>query len=203
MSLARCQENGPVNWYGGPLDRRSVPIRYDWRCPALRKYVNESVRALGGMINREHIFDMIRILTSYWRAPIGSARAKPMSFVERRFQEQYTYRESHRLYGWMRRTIEDEQREFRMKLTPPRVNQICRPEARITMGSDMPPETTYNIVERLGNHLAQDWEAARRMIECKNREPWFDACGLWKREATSTSSEGEHVHDVITPTLED
>ena len=79
----------------------------------------------------------------------------------------------------MRRTVEDRQKRLRGKLTPPVINQIYRPEARVTMGSDMPQKTTYNIVERLGNPLAQ--EASKRIIESKNREQWFDACGFWNR----------------------
>ena len=104
-----------------------------------------------------------------------------MSFVERGFRDQYAFRDNHCLNGWMRRTIDDKQRELCGKLKPPTNNQVSRPEAGVTMGSDMPPETVYNIVELLGNPLAQEWETAKRTIEGKNREPWFDACGLWKR----------------------
>ena len=146
-----------MNWYVGPLDRHGVPMRYDWRWPALRKYVNGRVRAFGGIINQEHIFDMIKIPIRYWRALIGSARAKPTSFVERGSQEQYAYQDRLRLIRWMRRTVEEKQKEFRGKLTPLANNQVWGLAARITMGSDMPPETTCNIVERLGKPLAQQW----------------------------------------------
>ena len=125
---------------------------------------------------------MIKIPTRFWRAPIGSARTKPVSFVERGFQEQYAYEDNDRLNEWMRRTVEDKQREFRGKLKSPAINLVWRPEARITMGSsDMSPETVYNIIERLGDPLTQVWETAKRTIEGKNHELWFDACSLWKR----------------------
>ena len=58
----------------------------------------------------------------------------------------------------MRRTVEDRQNRLRGKLTPPVINQIWPHEAHVTKGSDMPPETTYNVVERLGSHLAQEWK---------------------------------------------
>ena len=124
---------------------------------------------------------MIKIPTRYWRAPGGSLRAKHMSFVERGFKEQYAYHDNHRLSRWMKRTVEDRQRRLRGKLTPPSIIQIRRPEARVTMGSDMPPETAYNLVERLGSPLAQECEKAKEILEYKNQEQWFNGCGMWKR----------------------
>ena len=82
----------------------------------------------------------------YWGTPIGTQRAKPMSFVERGFREQYCNNDSHRLNSWTKRTIQNRQGRLRGKLIPPAINQIWKPEAHITMGSDKhppppPPET--------------------------------------------------------------
>ena len=106
-ACALPREYGPVNWYGSPLDASRMPIRYNWSVNSIRTYLNESVRALGGDLNSEHAFDMIKISAQFWRAAIGLSGAKPVSLVERGFNEQFCYCDHYKLGVWMSRTLED------------------------------------------------------------------------------------------------
>ena len=81
-----------MNWYGSPLDASGGPIRYNWGVCSLRTYLNESLRDLGGHINRDYSFEMIKIPAWYWQAAIGLARDKPINLDERGFNEQICYR---------------------------------------------------------------------------------------------------------------
>ena len=49
------------------------------------------------------------------------------------------------------------------------------------MGSDMPAETCYRIMELLSDPLGPEWEASRQIIEHEKRDNWSRACGLWGR----------------------
>ena len=69
------REYGPVR-YASPLDSSGTPVRYNLSLSSIRAYINESLRALGGHLNREYALEMIKIPTRYWRAAIGLSRAK-------------------------------------------------------------------------------------------------------------------------------
>ena len=58
-ACALSREYGPVSWYGSPLDASGIQSRYNWSMNSTRLYLNESLRALGGHLNREHSFEMI------------------------------------------------------------------------------------------------------------------------------------------------
>ena len=92
-ACALPHEYGPANWYGSPLDASGMPIRFNWSMNSIRMYFNEILQALGGHLNREHAFETIKIPARKWRAAIGLSRAKPISWVERGFIEQYWYRD--------------------------------------------------------------------------------------------------------------
>ena len=84
----------------------------------------------------------------------------------------------------MSRTLEERQGRLKGLVAPPPPPQIAsvwNPEARITMGSDMPAETCYRIMELLSDPLGPEWEASRQIIEHENRDNWSRACGLWGR----------------------
>ena len=49
------REYGPVNCYNAPLDRKRLPVRYDWSLTQLRKYVTECLQAMGGHTNRNKL----------------------------------------------------------------------------------------------------------------------------------------------------
>ena len=175
------REYGPVNWYTSPLDDKDIPIRFNWSFAHLRKYVTECVQAMGGHTNREYHFQLIKIPARYWRGPIGYIRAKPISMVERGLDEQYAYKDHYKLGVWMSRTLEERQGRLKGLVIPPQFSPVWNPEARITMGSDMPAETCYHIMELLSEPLGPEWEASRQIIEHENRENWSRACGLWGR----------------------
>ena len=78
------QQDGTVNWYGSPLDATGMPVRYNWS----RISLNECLRALGGQRNRDNTFHLITNPARYWRAAIGLQRAKSISFIGQRFNEQ-------------------------------------------------------------------------------------------------------------------
>ena len=46
------------------------------------------------------------------------------------------------------------------------------------MGSDMPAETHYNVMELLSEPQGPEWEASRQKIEQEDKEHLSDACGL-------------------------
>ena len=58
---------------------------------------------------------------------------------------------------------------------------VWNPEARVTMGSDMPAETCYHIMELLSHPLGPEWEVSRQIIAHENRDNWSRASGLWGR----------------------
>ena len=175
------REYGPVNWYTSPLDNQGIPLRFNWSFAHLREYVTECVQAMGGHTNRDYYFQLIEIPVRYWRGPIGYIRAKPISMVERGFNEQYAYRDHYILGVWMSRTLEERQGRLKGLVVPPQISPVWNPEARITMGSDMPAETCYHVMELLSDPLGPEWEASRQIVEHENREIWSRACGLWGR----------------------
>ena len=136
---------------------------------------------MGGHTNRDYNFQLIKIPVRYWRGPIGYIRAKPISMVERGFNEQYAYRDQYKLGVWMSRTLEERQGRLKGLVVPPKISPVWNSEARITMGSDMPAETCYHVMELLSDPLGPEWEASRQIIEHENRENWSRACGLWGR----------------------
>ena len=172
---------GPVNWYNAPLDRKGLPVRFDWSLTQLRKYVTDCLQAMCGHTNRNYTFQSIRIPARYWRGPIDLIRAKPISLVERGFDEQFAYRDHYKLGVWMSRTLEERQGRLKGLVIPPQRARVWNPEARITMGSDMPAEKCYHIMELLSDPLGPEWEASRHIIEHENRDNWSRACGLWGR----------------------
>ena len=175
------REYGPVNWYTSPLDNQGIPLRFNWSFAHLRKYVTDCVQAMGGHTNRDYNLQLIKIPARYWRGPIGYARAKPISMVERGFDELYAYRDHYKLGVWMSRTLEERQGRLKGLVVPPQILPVWNPEARGTMGSDMPAETCYHIMELLSDPLGHEWEASRQIIENENRDNWSKACGLWGR----------------------
>ena len=132
-ACALLGEYGPINRYGSPLDSSGKPIRYNWSLSSFRTYLNESLRALGGHLNREYAFEMIEIPARHWRAAIGLSRAKPISWGERRFNEQYCYRDHYKLGIWMSRTLEERRGRLRGKVVSLEVAPVWNPEARVTM----------------------------------------------------------------------
>ena len=175
------REYGPVNWYNSPLDHHGIPQRFNWSFAHLRKYVTECVQAMGGHTNQGYNFQMIKLPARYWRGPIGYARAKPISMVEKGFNEQYAYRDHYKLGVWMSRTLEERQGRLKGLIIPPQTMPVWNPEARVTMGSDMPAETCYHVMELLSDPLGPEWEASRQIIEHENRDNWSRACWLWGR----------------------
>ena len=153
----RPRENGLVNWYTSPLDKEGIPIRFNWRFTHLRKYVTECLQVMGGHTNRNYNFQMINIPAKYWRGPIGYLRAKPISLVERGFNKQYAYRDHYKLGVWMSRTLEERPGRLKRLVAPPQIASVWNPAARITMGSDMPAETCYHIMELLSDPLGPEW----------------------------------------------
>ena len=129
-ACALPREYRPVIWYDSPLDASGMPIRYNWSMNSIRTFLNESFRALGGHANREHTFEMIKILARYWRAEIGLSGAKPISWVERGFNEQYCYCDHYKLGIWMSRTLEDRRGRLRGNVVPPQIASVRNPEAR-------------------------------------------------------------------------
>ena len=123
------RENGPLSWYKAPLDRKGLPVRYDWSLTQLRKYVTECLQAMGGHTNRNYTFKSIEIPARYWRGPIGLIRAKPISLVERGFDEQFAYRDHNKLGVWMSRTLEDRQGRLKGLVIPPPRASVWNPEA--------------------------------------------------------------------------
>ena len=123
---------------------------------------------------------MIKILTRYWRAAIRLSRAKPISWGERGFNVQYCYRDHYKLGIWVSRT-EDRREILKVKVVSPKVAPAWNPDARVTMGSDMPAEARYNVRELLSEPLGPEWEASRQKIEQENKEYWSRACVLWNR----------------------
>ena len=152
-ACALPSEYGPVNWYVSPLDASGMPIRYNWSVGSIRTYLNESLQALEGHINRVHTFDMIKIPAQYWRAAIGLSRAKPFSLVDQGFNDQFCYRGHYKLRVWMSRTLEDRQGRLRGKVVTPEVAPVWNTEARVTMGNNMPTETRYNVMELPGTRM--------------------------------------------------
>ena len=123
-------------------------------------------------------FQLIKIPARYWRGPIGYIRAKHISMVERGFDEQYAYKDHYKLGVWMSCTLEERQGRLKGLIVPSQVSPVWNPEARVTMGSDMPAETCYHIMELLSDPLGPEWEASRQIIEHENRDNWSRACGL-------------------------
>ena len=78
----------------------------------------------------------------------------------------------------MSQTLEDRRGRLKEKVVPPEIAQVWNPEARVTMGSDMPPETRYNVMELLSEPLGPEWEESRQRIEQENQDYWSRACGL-------------------------
>ena len=81
----------------------------------------------------------------------------------------------------MSRTLEERQGRLKELVVPPQISPVWNPEARITMGSDMPAETCYHVMELLSDPLGPEWEASRQIIEQEIWENWSRACGLWGR----------------------
>ena len=81
----------------------------------------------------------------------------------------------------MSRTLEERQGRLKGLVVPPQISPVWNPEARITMGSDMPAQTCYHVMELLSDPLGPEWEASRQIIEHENRENWSRACGPWGR----------------------
>ena len=100
------REYGPLNWYNAPLDRKGLPVRFDWSLTQVPKYVTECLLAKGGHTNRNYHFQSIKIPARYWRGPKGLIRAKSISLVERGFDEQFAFRDHYKLGVWMSRTSE-------------------------------------------------------------------------------------------------
>ena len=118
------REYGPVNWYTSPLDNQGIPLRFNWSFAHLRKYVTECVQAMGGHTNRDYNFQLIKIPVRYWRGPIGYIRAKPISMVERGFNDQYAYRDHYKLGVWMSRTLEERQGRLKGLVVPPQISPV-------------------------------------------------------------------------------
>ena len=119
-----------MNWYTSPLDNQGNPLRFNWSFAHLRKYVTECVQAMGGHTNRDYNFQLIKIPVKYWRGPIGYIRAKPISMVERGFNEQYANRDHYKLGVWMSRTLEERQGRLKGLVVPPQISPVWNPEAR-------------------------------------------------------------------------
>ena len=136
---------------------------------------------MGGHTSRNYNFQRIKIPARYWRGPIGLIRAKPSTLVERGLAEQFAYRNHYKLGEWMSRTLEERQGRLKGNIVPPQLAPVWNPEARVTMGNDMPAETWYHIMELLSDPLGPEWEASRQIIEQENRDNWSRACGLWGR----------------------
>ena len=81
----------------------------------------------------------------------------------------------------MSRTLEERQGRLKGLVVPPQTSPVWNPEARITMGSDMPAETCYHIMELLSDPPGPEWEASRQIIEHENKDNCSRACGLWGR----------------------
>ena len=122
---------------------------------------------------------MIKISNTYWRAPIGFSRAKPNSFVERGFQEQYCYRDMYKQNRWMKQTLEDRQNNLKGKVKKPVFVQTWNPKTQVTMRSDMPQKTTQKMLYLLGDPLGQEWQQAKKSIDQKIEENWSKVCELW------------------------
>ena len=75
--------------------------------------------------------------------------------------------------------LEERQGLLKGLVIPPQWAPLWHLEARITMGSDMPAETCYDIMELLSDPLGPEWEASRENIEHENRDNWSRACELW------------------------
>ena len=81
----------------------------------------------------------------------------------------------------MSRTLEDRRGRLKGKVVSPEVAPVWNPEARVTMRSDMPAETRYNVMELLSQPLGPEREASGQKNEQENTEYWSRACGLWNR----------------------
>ena len=82
---------------------------------------------------------------------------------------------------WMQRTLEDRQSNLKGKVQMPIFVQMWNPDLKITIGSDMPQETTYAMLDLLGDPLSQEWQQTKKTIVQQNVNNWSKACGLWGR----------------------
>ena len=124
------REYGPVNWYIAPLERKGLRVRFDWSLTQLRVYVTECLQAMGGHTNRNYTFQSIKIPARYWRGPIGLIRVKPISLVERGFDEQFAYMDHYKLGVWITRTLEERQGRLKGLVIPRQRAPVWNPEAR-------------------------------------------------------------------------
>ena len=173
------QDYGPVNWYNAPLDRKGLPVRFDW---SLTTQIRDRMSSSHGWPHQSKLHlpvhqNISKILAGAHR----SNSSKAHQSVERGFDEQFAYRDHYKLEVWMSRTLEKGQGRSKGLVIPPQRAPVRNPEARITMGSDMPAETCYHIMELLSDPLRPEWEDSCQIIENENRDNWSRACGLWGR----------------------
>ena len=102
----------------------------------------------------------------------------------------------------MSRTLEDMRGGLKEKVVPHENAQVWEPEARVTMGSEMPAETCYNVMELLSEPLGPEWKASREKIEQENKEYWSRACGLWNRPGLRRRVNAKQKRSITAPSTQ-
>ena len=83
------RERGPVNWHGALLHKDVLPIINAWKTAYGKNLLLRAYALSVALSTRTTSWKWSRYLHA--RGPIGTQHAKPISFAERGYREQYCY----------------------------------------------------------------------------------------------------------------